>query len=339
MSNILFHNRLHRTIHHTVSSATYPDSHLDPVASEDKPFFGIFYNTIPAGSHVLSNYLTDFSGNLLLAFNLDEIQSIAQTSNITVTDSIATNSQQWSNAYAIAHALSAEFGQYLTVFNTVTALSGQWKSAADFFVNFFATSAGFISCESTVRTLSVTWEEYPFKHLVNLAQADTQAKNFAATKLPVTSNLVWDLSANQFSYMTLTSSVVFKNLDSIKKKKGGQYYLMLKQPASGSNDVYFDSDFVFSNFDYLTGDTVNKEPLGVTVFKFVTDGVKMYARTEIYTLSGLTPYTYFAGPGIIIDDGINIAEAFETEEFDSDNGLIIAGGGVPYSGTTGIDIV
>lgn len=332
MSNLFFHNRLHRTIHHTVSSLRYPDSHLDPIASEDKPFFGIFHNIIPAEK--LSTYLQDSDNSLIITFDLNAIKTI-QDSYLNLTQNATTNSQEWASTYQTVHALSAEFGQYLTVFNTVTALSSGWQSAYNFFNHFSANSASFASCYATTNSLSAAWELYPFKHLTNLAQQDTKSKNFAATKLPVTSNIVWDLSSNQFSYMTLTSSAVFKNLSAAKKKKGGQYYLLLKQPASGANDAYFESDYVFSNFDYLTGDNINKEALGVTVLKFISDGVKMYARTEIYTLSGLAPYTYFAGPGIIISGGV--AEAYATEEFNSDNGLIIAGA-VPYAGDTGISI-
>jgi hypothetical protein len=40
------HNKFHRSSHHTLPSASVQDQGIDPLASEQEPFNGIFYNNL-----------------------------------------------------------------------------------------------------------------------------------------------------------------------------------------------------------------------------------------------------------------------------------------------------
>ena len=242
MSNILFHNKFHRTTHHTVSSPFYPDSFLDPIASSDKPFLGIFYNRITTNErYTNADYITFGNENMV---SLDLLSLLGGASYyLTLSEPISTNSFEWGAVYASVATLSAGWQEYLTARNTVTALSSNWQSAYNFYINF--NYPGFASAYTSVNTLSNIWQQYPNKHLTNLAQEDTRAKNFAATTLVPTSALIWNLSANQVTSITLTTSATFVNTVSANKKKGGKYILMARQDKDGGEALAFSTDYVF----------------------------------------------------------------------------------------------
>lgn len=326
MSNILFHNKFHQATHHTVSASGFPDSAIDPIASQTKPFPGIFYNNL----YVVSSYATE----AVFTFNAEDLVTFAAEPVVvflTVPGGYRSeglsNSMEWYGLYNTLHTLSAKFGNYYTVYATVTALSATWQLGKSFSDSLLANLLSFNNTFNTTQQTSAIWEDYQNKHLTNLAQQDTKSKNFDATQLTPTSAVFWNLSANQFSIMTLSQSAIFLNINQDNKKRGGRYTLVLKQPGENIKNALFNSDYVFANSPTITG--INLEKFGVTVVKFTSDGRKMYGNTEFYSLSGLLPYTYFAGVGIVLTP--DPAEAVETDAFllAGNSGLTITGA-IPY---------
>ena len=280
-------------------------------------------------SQTVINYLQTFGGEAIISFDNTELQGFAD-GFLVIDPPVDTNSIEWWSAYATLTALSADFSKYFTVFNTVTALSSNWSAGYNFYVALTNYLQYFLSTVSNVKAMSSIWEEYPYKHLTNAAQQDTHAKNFAATALAPSDSVSWLLSSNQFSTITLTSSATFHNTDISNKDKGGRYQLIIKQPPINSKDCVFESDYVFSSVGPVSG--INREDSGITVLKFTSDGIKLYAQTEFYSLSGLLPYTYFAGAGIVLLP--DPTEAVEGDIINPGDGVIVAGA-VPYE--TAID--
>lgn len=326
MSNILFHNKFHQSAHFTVSAAGYLDSATDPIASNDKPFLGTFHNNLYVISAYATEELLSFTSEDLITFASEPMVVFVTIPSGFKSEGL-TNSMEWYGQFNTIQALSSKFGNYWTTYATVTALSSTWQAGKIFYDNFSIFYPLYDSTWLTTKQVSATWENYATKHLTNLAQQDTKSKNFRATTLAPTSALFWNLSANQFSILTLSNSAVFININSGNKKRGGRYHLILKQPGETIRDALFNSDYVFANSPTITG--INLEKFGVTVIKFTSDGQKMYGNTEFYSLSGLLPYTYFAGTGIVLTP--DPAEAVETDVFllGSNAGLTVTGA-IPY---------
>jgi hypothetical protein len=64
--NARFHNKLHRTNHHTIPTDGYPDSAIDPIASPDFPFQGdmVLANRLSAADNVYFDKNLTIQGNL-----------------------------------------------------------------------------------------------------------------------------------------------------------------------------------------------------------------------------------------------------------------------------------
>jgi hypothetical protein len=58
MSVFIFHNKFHRSNHHTIAMSGFPDSASDPIASLEFPYLGIFHNNI---------YINDFNTYLYIS--------------------------------------------------------------------------------------------------------------------------------------------------------------------------------------------------------------------------------------------------------------------------------
>lgn len=119
MSNVQFHNKLHRANHYTVSAQGFPDSATDPIASEDQPFVGPFYNSI----------VGTISGNSL------EWQSIFSTTKAysadwslypSVSTVVNSNSSNWDYGYNFYTSLQPLSNTYEGVYTTLTANSSQY---------------------------------------------------------------------------------------------------------------------------------------------------------------------------------------------------------------------
>ena len=63
--NARFHDKLHRKNHHTLPSADYPDSAIDPIASHEEPFQGDFViNGSLSTNGAIQFYSADLAGNM-----------------------------------------------------------------------------------------------------------------------------------------------------------------------------------------------------------------------------------------------------------------------------------
>ena len=63
--NARFHDKLHRKNHHTLPSADYPDSAIDPIASHEEPFQGDFViNGNLSTNGAIQFYSADLAGNM-----------------------------------------------------------------------------------------------------------------------------------------------------------------------------------------------------------------------------------------------------------------------------------
>jgi len=145
MSNTLFHNKLHLTNHHTLSTPGYPDSGIDPIASESYPFLGTFYN--------------------LFTFN---------------NTSIDTDSSDWYSAYTSLCASSAvnQYNNYPFVVNTVIPLSAGWSRGYSFYSTYRPISANLNEMYSIVNANSANWPYLDLTLRLQTPQENTGQKNF-----------------------------------------------------------------------------------------------------------------------------------------------------------------
>ena len=88
------HNKFHRSSHHTLSSTAVQDQGLDPIASQQEPFNGIFYNN-----------LTDQQNSY----------------------NILTDSYDWYSTYSTVCGLSANWDSIGTTYTTVCANSANYR--------------------------------------------------------------------------------------------------------------------------------------------------------------------------------------------------------------------
>lgn len=292
MSNYLYHNKFHQSIHHTVSSAGYPDSATDPIAGPGNEFLGTFVNTL---------------------------------CGVTIT------STEWRSNYLHVNPLSGGWEKYLTTRNTVTALSGSWNLGHRFRTEYFNNSADYEEVDSTLATNSAYWFNLYNAFTVSDPQQYTRQIAFSGVELVESfSNIDWNLDTAQVAFVNLSSpSVTLRN--PTNKKKGGHYTLVIRQDQAGSRTVSFEGDYVFSTtspgvMSTPFGITVIRFICnGSKLFGKVTQ--YYYGLGSYYTYldeggiflvpnpSGLNAGAYFV-PG----DGITVAGA---APYDSGDGLTI----------------
>ena len=298
MSNIPFHNKFHRSTHHTVSAPGFLDSNLDPIASESQPFSGVFYNSFIAVTGSNEFFLTTFGGDSILSFLGVPFITIIVNYESGI---LLTNSYEWTRSYNHMNQLSGEWEKYPTTLYTVSGLSANWDKGTLFAQRF--QNSGIRSTQTTFRTYSSNWLELKDTLRTNVVQENTRAKNFQGVNLQFNANSAyWDLSAQQMAFATFPttcSTYYVKNIfPPSQKKKGGKYSLVFQQ-TSGAKNIEFDSDYVFQ-FPLSSNTVIDKDEQKITVIKFTCDGSKLYGKATYYSLSGLNDITYFAGDGIIL---------------------------------------
>lgn len=237
-----FHSKLHRDSHHTVAASNSPDAALDPIASQQLPFAGIFYNNIT-----------------------DSVRSF----------SIQTNSLQWWATYNTVFSLSSNWNNTYTLYSTVNSLSDNWNDGYSGYVSFKPNSASFIAVYTTVRTYSAEWNT-PFIMYVHEPQEYTASKTFSGTNLtfaPGTSSVFWDLSSNQSTFLTMDRDLGIANPTNMRR--GGHYTLTCTQNVVGNWDLKFGTSYRFNgttNQQFI----IDTTPRSRTVITFVCDGTLMY---------------------------------------------------------------
>jgi hypothetical protein len=254
-----FHNKFHRSNHHTLSATKDVDAGLDPIASRQYPFRGVFYN-----------YLTDQKK----------------------TFEYNTNSLDWYFAQTTMYSNSATWMLTRSLFNTVSGLSGDWNLGFNAYTFLRANSTNYDNTYTTVRTYSADWGS-PYLMFTNKAQEYTQSKTFSGQVLqPSTfyignSTYDWDLNTQQVAFLTLDKNIFFNNPIEETIFNGGLYTLVIKQDNPGLHtlgyDIEFDNSYRFNGSKSLTN-IVNKTLYGITVINFIAvDGV-MYG--DVTFLSG-----------------------------------------------------
>lgn len=243
-----FHSKLHRASHHTISGTALPDAGLDPIASQTQPFIGVFFNTIPDSLGFLT---------------------------------INTNSYQWWTTYASVSTLSGIWAPSLSLYNTVNTLSTNWNLGYVGYSNYSQISSLYVSVYTTVSTFSADWNA-PFIMFTNLAQEYTAAKTFSGTDLKInsgTDTVIWDVSSNQVTFITLSSNLNFAN--PLNHKKGGNYTLNVIQSGAGGYDIRFSTAYRFNNTIALSG-VISTLSGSRTIINFMSDGTLLYGDRVVF---------------------------------------------------------
>lgn len=244
----VFHSKLHRASHHSISATGLPDAGLDPIATKDQPFIGPFYNVLPGISGALT---------------------------------ISTNSIQWWSAWSTVNSLSSIWAPTASIYTTVNTLSSGWSLGYGAYTVFFENSSKYESTYSTVRAFSADWNA-PFKMFTNQVQEYTAAKTFSGTDLTYDNdtNIVnWNVALNQVTFLFLTEPVTFGAV--ISAKKGGVYVLNVIQDNIGGHDITFEPSFRFNSTLNLNN-VIALEPNSRTIITFVYDGNLMYGHRANY---------------------------------------------------------
>jgi hypothetical protein len=246
-----FHNKFHRSSHHTLTGTDIEDKGLDPIASQNQPFMGIFYNTI-----------TD--QNRSYSFN--------------------SNSSFWHNSYLTVRSLSSNWGTQGNTYGLVNALSSNWNSGYSAYVTLRPLSANYESTYTTVRANSAVWGD-PEVMFTNQVQESTRSKTFKGFQLSINPNSTvnWNLNDAQVAFLTMTQNLTVQNPLQSSIKKGGLYTLYLIQSNGGNHTANFGTAYRFPLGDNISIN-MNKTLSGVTVINFISDGVLLfgdYFKTQI----------------------------------------------------------
>ena len=251
------HNKFHRSSHHTLSSTSVLDQGIDPIASQQEPFNGIFYNT-----------LTNQQG----------------------TYEIPTNSYEWYSTYATVCALSSNWNLIGTVYSTVCANSANWNNAYSAYSTLCAASANWDSTYSTVCANSANWvNEYVL--YTNRVQENTRSKTFSGYDLTINGDntVDWNLDIAQVAFLTLDRSVTIKNPVPSTMKNGGLYNLYVVQGSpSGGYSLTFESNYLFPVGVNIATD-INFALSGTTIFNFFCDSSFMYGEFYKTNLIPVSP--------------------------------------------------
>jgi len=302
MSNYLYHNKFHQTIHHSVSSAGFPDSATDPVANIGNEFLGTFYNTVCSKK---TNYV-----------------------------GYPANSLNWRANYLHVGLLSGGWDQYTTTRTTTTASSSNWQKSYIGYTALKGVSGRYEQSYTAFASNSSYWYTILDAMQSNVPQGNTKQKNFASVPLVASSNIFsWDLDNAQVASIELTNFV--DSLDQpFNMKKGGEYVLILRQDQGGSKTIAFAPSYKFNT----ASPGIMTEPYGVTVIRFVSDGTYMYGKVTQYHY-GLGVYiTYFNDGGIQLSPEPAGLDAGATFAVGAQEGLLIDGA-APYSNGAGITII
>jgi len=243
-----FHSKYHRSSHHTLAVPSVPDSGLDPIASQQLPFLGLFYTT-----------LTDS----LRTFNIN------------------TNSLEWWSAFNTISTMSGYWAPSLSLYTTVNSLSNNWNLGYVGFTVFSANSGDYESVYTTIQTYSAEWNN-PYVMYKNQAQESTASKTFSGTNLTVTtapSTVAWNLNYNQVTFLTMVSSYFLSNPTDMRR--GGNYILSIKQTGTGGKDLIFDTAYRFNGTPLLQG-VINTAASGRSVITFISDGTLMFGDITNY---------------------------------------------------------
>ena len=263
MGTFIFHNKYHRNAHHTLPTSGFPDSASDPIASEEYPFLGVFYNTISDGTE--------------------------------------SNSENWHNASTIVSLNSAILDNLSSLLTTVENNSASWQTNSFVYTTYNQLSTKLDPPYTTVLSNSASWEVLQYDEVLktNNVQENTRQKNFATIEIQPNdiSNIILDLSAGQVSYYVMTSTCNISGF--VGAKTGGKYHFYvttgncLSTITINFNPEYF--KFSSSNSFPITGTRLGK-------FEFLSDGFFLHGKATLFDAIGENDInTFVSGSATILN--------------------------------------
>jgi hypothetical protein len=258
------HNKFHAANHHTLSSSRIVDSALDPIASFEHPFLGIFYNRLT-----------------------DERRTYTHD----------TNSYLWWSAYTTIQTFSSNWMPDLSLWTTVNSLSDEWNLGYNSYLNLKTLSSRWESVYTTVNTYSAEWGS-PFLMLTNVVQEYTVAKTFSGQTLGLAtvSTFDWNLDIQQVAFINVDRDIFINNPDEESIINGGLYTLIIRQYNDGvfpgGNKVEFDTNYRFNDRGRIKN-IISQGLSAMTIINFLAvDGILF---GDVTMLSGL-PLQTIPGP-------------------------------------------
>lgn len=269
------HNKFHRSSHHSLSSTLVLDQGIDPIASQQEPFNGIFYNNLT-----------------------DQERSY----------DILTNSYDWYSVYSSVCSLSTNWDSIGTTYTTVKANSANWGKGFSAYSTLCANSGNWTSTYTTVCANSANWAN-EFVLYTNKVQENTRSKTFSGYQLTINGDdtVDWNLDIAQVAFLTLDRNVTIKNPLPSSMKNGGLYNLYVIQGGpSGGYTLTFQTNYLFPVGVNVSTD-MNYLLSGATIFNFLCDSVFMYGelyKTNLIEPSPTPTATPTPTPTTVVDKGI-----------------------------------
>lgn len=249
-----FHNKFHRANHHTFKADDQIDAGLDPIASQEFPFNGIFYNLV---------------------------------TDAKKTFTIPTDSFQWWSAYTTVGSYSGSWMLTRSLYTTVSSLSNNWNKGYEGYLLLRSNSGNWNAAYTTVSTFSASWGS-PYLMFTNKPQVYTHSKTFSGqnlqlattlnlqtgeeTAIPGLSTFKWDLNTQQIAFITLDKNIYLFNPDTESMVEGGLYTLVVTQQnnsvVGAGYDILFDTQYRFNSLQQFNN-IVNKSLSGITVINFI----------------------------------------------------------------------
>jgi len=249
-----FHNKFHRANHHTLGTTDQLDSGLDPIATKEYPFYGVFYNLITDAERT---------------FNIE------------------TNSYNWWSVYTTVLSNSSNWMLTRSVYSTVSSLSDNWNLGYQGYTTLKAYSGDWDNSYTIISSFSADWGS-PYLMFTNVPQVYTHSKTFSGqdlrlaqlvdqltgevTDLPGLSTYEWNLDRQQVGYATLEKNMFLSNPDPDTMVDGGIYTLVVTQNnpsvVNSGYDLEFDKLYRFNSVQTFNN-VVNTTLSGITIINFI----------------------------------------------------------------------
>ena len=273
MATFVFHNNFHRYNHHTIALSGFPESAVDPIASEKYPFNGLLYNNC-----------SDHSGNFVGS----------------------SNSYNWYSTFITVTSNYIEWNKYRTTYTTVNSNSANWQGNKPLYTTYKSLSDNWNSMHNTYDAELNVWLQSidGYNLYGDRVQGNTAQKTFSASFINKSdlNNIVWDLSSLQVGMLIATENVIFSGFSG--SKRGGLYNLMLVTDATcySALSVTFNPDkFKFEN----NTNTFHVTGIHIRKFNFTSDGKYLHGKSYLYDITPPDRNIYYAGTGILLyDNGI-----------------------------------
>lgn len=297
MANELVHNKWHAFNHYTVPLEGFPDSGTDPIAAENYPFQGIFYNS-------LSGFFRDIgrsdSAHWWFYSSTTKAQSGWWELHPYVLATTIGTSSFWDQGYTGYTSLCSNSAKYVSVHTTSFLISGadQYDSVGG--VNGPGGIGWHIALSATT-------------HRLNENQSNILQKVARPVKLLEKGiNISWNLSA-QTVYLQLTGNYALSASEVVGLKKGGKYtmWAYIDRCPEENMNIIFDKRYyniavkVLSgeNYFYSLTNVVRLSSSSITRIDFTCDGKKMLGKATQYSVWVPTGKDlYFKGLGLSMRD-------------------------------------